>query len=275
MLNPNQIHLLEQYHKGLLNEEELKEVESWLKDADFKAEAEAYFQLLDGFAALELEAFGEKLHTWEAKYQEQEQTTAKSAGGLIVFLRKYRMAVAAAIILLMMPLGYLAMQSTNNTDRLFADNFTHYKAFTLTTRAVTPAGGEKDAKELTLQVLLNQGINAYNARKYPEAIDFLNRYLEVTEDEKNTEEVHLYLAISQLAEGNTEEAKQLLEPLSKSAESRAVQNAADWYLALTLIKNKEAKPAKKQLKKIARSKKHRYQQKAETLLPKLKHYIKD
>lgn len=273
MLNQNQIHTLEQYHKGLLNAQDQAEVESWLEDPEFKAEAENYFQLFKGFAALELEAFGEKLQTWEAKHQQKEKEEKPS--GMIVFFRKYRLVVAAAVILLMMPLGYWAFQSNNSTDQLFADNFTHFKAVSFAKRAVTPAGTEKEALEFTRQLRLNEGINAYNAKDYAKAIEQLTTYLSLVEAETKVDETRLYLAISYLVEEQADKAQPIFEDLAKNAKSRRTHEAADWYLALTLIKNEEARPAKKMLRKISRKSKHDYQDKAKALLPQLERYLKN
>lgn len=273
MLNQNQIHTLEQYHKGLLNAQDQAEVESWLEEPEFNAEAENYFQLFKGFAALELEAFGEKLQTWEAKHQQEE--SEKKPSGMIVFFRKYRLAVAAAVILLMMPLGYWAFQSNQtNPDQLFADNFTHFKAVSFAKRAVTPAGTEKEALEFTRQLRLNEGINAYNAKDYQKAIEQLTTYLSLVEREDKADEARLYIAISYLVEEQSDKAQPIFEDLAENAKSSRTKEAADWYLALTLIKNKEARPAKKMLRKMARNAKHDYQDKAKALLPELERYLK-
>jgi hypothetical protein len=48
--------------------------------------------------------------------------------------------------------------------------------------------------------------------------------------------------------------------------------ASEWYIALTQIKEKNIKDAKKGLKKIANAKKHRYKNNAAALIPKLEQY---
>ena len=287
MLTPKQIHDIEYYHAGLLDQSQQESLErSWLADATLHKQVKLYFELLDGFRGLELEAFDLKLQTWEEKHRQKDALLNQQDKKVIPiqksFLKRYRVAAAAVILVLLMPLGYyiaLSSSEKGSVDQLFAANFTHYKAFSLTTRTAgkLPDSGytESQRDEIANQVILSKGIAAYNEQNYEEAIEHLNEYLETATNEQNVNEVRFYLAVSQLATGDIANAKPSLAKLSKNSSSKSYRDAADWYHALTFLKAKESKKARKELRKIARKTDHKYQEKARSILPKLDNYIKE
>jgi TolA-binding protein len=235
-----------------------------------------------------LGAFENQIQSWEQKYKEEKQATPLVVSSkketktisMTSFITKYRFAAAAVVFVLFLPLGYIAFQqfSGQNSEQLYASNFEHYASFNVVTRAGQPAPGTgedpKKQQEIAMQVLLNQGINAYNAHEYKEATTHLTNYLKVANDDKNLDEVQFYLAIAQLATNDINSAKTIFETLVENSKIKSYKDGSEWYLALALLKENDVKGSVKMLKQIAGKPKHRYQEKAEKLLPKVKNLNK-
>lgn len=279
MLKPEQIQLLEDYKAGFLSPEGCLAVEqNILADSDLGQEAMAYLELFDGFKGLELEAFEQCLHTWESKYKEEATTAIPVAKvvPIVRFFSKYRFAVAAVILVLLMPLGYYIVQGVGSSEEaLFASNFEPYKPFIDTkTRALQPTNSADpvEAAKIARALLLAEGIDAYNRKKYTVAIQHLSQFLEIAPIDENLDEVRVYLGVANLIEDNTTAAKQIFEEVLTNGKTSIYLDASEWYMALTLLKEKDTKQAKKALQKIANAKKHRYKHNASKLLPKLEQY---
>jgi len=290
MLTTEQIQQIELYYADMLSPAERAELEHTVfLDPELKIEAEGIIDILDGFAALELDTFENQLQSWEQKYDTQKHKETPQETPLLVsskketktismtaFITKHRFAAAAVLFMLFLPLGYIAFQqfSGPSIEQIYASNFEHYNSFNVVTRAAQPApsAGEdpKKQQEIAMQVLLNQGINAYNAHAYKEATTHLSNYLKVANDEKNLDEVQFYLAISQLYDNSITSAKTIFESLVENSKIKSYKDGSEWYLALALLKENNVKGSVKMLKQIAGKPKHRYQEKAEKLLPQVK-----
>src|SRR5690606_26425577 len=102
----------------------------------------------------------------------------------------------------------------------------------------------------------------------------LSEFLSIANQEENLEEVRVYLGVSYLIENNTKDAKYIFDEVIKEGVLPQFIQASEWYMALTLLKEKDAKQARKALQKIANDKSHKYKDDAAKLLPKLTQYIK-
>ena len=281
MLKQEQIQLLEDYHASLLSTELQLEVEQTiLADNVLGKEAADYLEILDGFKGLELEAFGLCLQSWEAKHKEETLVatapTAVKEVKVVNLFTRYRFAIAAAIIVMLMPLGYYMIQGSVAAEvDLFATNFEPYKPLIdIKTRAPQPTNSADpaEAEKIARTMLLTEGVDAYNAKQYQQAIENLSQFILVATEDENLDEVRIYLGISYLIKNNADQAKQLFGEVLKDGKTGMYIDAAEWYIALTLLKEKDMQQAKRALKKIANAKKHRYKDNAAKLIPKLEQY---
>lgn len=304
MLTQNQLEQLERYMQGELQHDERLAWEDQLEsDEMFRQVVEDYTDILIGLDALHLEQFEANLHTWEAKFQEEtsselaptrEITLPRTQSQVDPVVKTIPMAnrwkrytaVAAAVMALALPAGWYLTQNHTPADAnaLFADNFradvlNEGELFLMLNRSADPLSTENtdsaqhaadNIAELP-SVILEQGINAYNAQNYQEAIQQFNSFLKVGDTRPHSiPEVKFYLAVSYLASNQAGEAKTLLQELVNTNKNHTFGEEADWYLALTLLKLKETDNATKLLQQIAdSSNNHAFQTKATTLLKKL------
>lgn len=305
MLTQNQLEQLERYMQGELQDDERLAWEDQLQsDEAFREVVEDYTDILIGFDALHLEQFEANLQSWEANYQNEMQTEiaaelspipaktqlhTEPAARVIPMASRWKRytAAAAAVVALALPVGWYITQNQApaDTNALFADNFradvlNEGELFLMINRNVTLPSPENtdtnaSASEIPAaslpSVILERGINAYNAQDYQEAIQQFNAFLKVGDTRPNAiPEVKFYLAVSYLANNQAPEARTLLQELVNTTKNHTFGEEADWYLALTLLKLKETDNATKLLQQIAdTSSNHAFQAKAATLLKKL------
>jgi hypothetical protein len=172
-----------------------------------------------------------------------------------------------------------------NPEELFASNFTHYKAMDKTLRKGTSEvipptasvehslSGESEASTAIAKPqprylqILESAIRSYNEQKYAEAVAGFEQYLAI-EGVSQTEDILFYLAVSYL--GNSQNAKAIELFKDLSTKNHSMQPAAQWYLALSLLKDKQVAQAKKILLDIEKDSEHFYQSKAKAMLEKMK-----
>ena len=98
------------------------------------------------------------------------------------FVFRNRLAAAAVILVLMLPLSYMLFQnlSSSKSDQLFAANADHYTAIQMNTRS-----GTGDAPD-PFQDVKDKGIVSYNEKKYDEALKHLKEYYSKTDEKHKT-----------------------------------------------------------------------------------------
>jgi tetratricopeptide (TPR) repeat protein len=281
MLDPNDINKLNDYSYNKSSKEDRKGLEKQMKEnPDFEKEASFFFKLFRGFKALEVEKLNSNIQKWEEKHQQ----TATSSDTRIISMTFIKYAVAAAVILACLPLGYNYLNSGMTADEIFASNFAHSNAINYTNsrgggsaedpmldenavamseeeRAEAEALRLKNALEqATVAAVLNKGINAYNNHNYTDATKYFEAYM-TTADAKDKDEVEFYLAVSYLAEGDAAKAKPMFEKMTKVG-TKNRKFDAEWYLVLTLLKDNDVELAQKKLDVIIKKPAHTHKEKA-------------
>jgi FimV-like protein len=166
-------------------------------------------------------------------------------------------AVAAIVLLSLLPLGYQFLNQKVNTEEIFAANFTTEKIYTFKNQRNSEGNKPRTPEELETaksQETLSKATLSYNKKRYPEAINLFNSYLASSTKIKNKSTVELYLAKAYLADNKTFKAKETLELIIKEGKT-SIKQDAEWYLVLTLIKENNVEQAKKGLNEILLSKK--------------------
>jgi hypothetical protein len=269
MLTQEQIEKLERYHKGILSDNEKVELErEVLENPELKEEAFGLLDLYKGFNAIQLENFKADVDNWEKESRSEKTITDKKEAKVVsigFYLSRYKYLAAAVILLLMLPAGYLLYQNmgSSKTDKLFADNATHYSALDLKTRSMTA-----DAND-PLEAIKEKGINSYNKEQYQDALNYLNEYYSKASENYKTSDLKLYLALSNLFSNKSNEAVTFLTEIISKENSGNYKEVAQWYLALAYLKLMKISESTDLLKKISETPTHAYQAKAKTLLPEL------
>lgn len=159
------------------------------------------------------------------------------------------MAVAAIITLVLVPAIYLFNGQKPTSEELFLSYYEPYDEL-ITTR------GNVDS----LNLLLFDGMEAYNQGAYQECSDLLASFLEVNPE---AYKVFLYLAIAQLELNLKEQAE---VNFLKAQEDPVFKQQAEWYQALSYLKFSETQKAIVILETIVNSKKHYRKNEAGRLL---------
>lgn len=165
-------------------------------------------------------------------------------------LSKY--AVAAIVLLSLLPLGYQFLNQKMSAEEIFAANFTTEKVLDFKNQRSFEESKKKTPEELEMaknMITRSKAIMSYNEKKYSEAINLFNSYLASTKDVQNKSQIELYLAKSYLADNKTIEAKKTLTNIIKEGK-KSIKQDAEWYLVLTLIKENNVEQAKKGLNEI-------------------------
>ncbi|MCP4441888.1 MAG: hypothetical protein GY810_23520 [Aureispira sp.] len=295
MLNPKQINDLEKYSNRCLSKEDKRKIEQQMQsDADYKQEAKTYLDIFGGFNGLAVDKVKSDIDGWEQKHKNQ-------VGRVIPMRRNFmRYAAAAAIILLMVPLGYIGLQNVepeSSNDLYVAyfspstadimdmtsrtgtmnpmdaiDNTDETTEETPSTATATEKTTEDDIDAEGLKLTLGKGIKAYNDKNYKDASKYFSAYVDGSTQAQTTE-VKLYLGIALLAENQVDRAEPYFKDLVKNA---GLKEEAEWYLALTYLRGNKIPKAKKTLSRIINQKpEHPFQEKAQALKDKIaKHNLK-
>ncbi|MEZ4851393.1 MAG: hypothetical protein R3B93_22820 [Bacteroidia bacterium] len=241
---------VQKYADNLLSKEEREEFDRRIReDKTFAKQVEDYSFLLEGLNALGVEAFEAKVRQWEKEYKTQSfQRPIRKLyqGGL----RRYY-AVAAVIIMLIFPLGFLYLNQMNqySGEELYAQNFEPYQDL-LSDRDASGQGDED----------LLKAMEYYNNGFYENAVILLEAYVAIHPDEPLP---GLYLGISYLETGQIDKAMKHFEFTSQDPDLREM---AEWYTALALVKAERMDEAKTILAKIANSEIHYRRTKAKDIL---------
>lgn len=308
MLDPTQIDRIEAYHKGRLSPTSKAKIQDEMQnDPVLLEEVEIYGDIFDGFAALEAEHCVQQVATFEKKYQKHDITLSYSdpnkkrqTGTMITLFKKY--GVAAILLLLAIPLSIVLFQMNGNgmnSDSLYAEGFsiatpplywtgnrespdvselmgdpdeTDPDADPASDEIEVISGEKLSAEELKAKAVLSSGVNAYNKKDYTNAIKIFKEYLKEKPSNRKVfaqaNEIKFYMAVAHMANNDFAQAEALLKELTKA--NNTMQQNAEWYLALNMLKKGEIKPAKKAFKKISKKgESHPFATKATVLLEKM------
>lgn len=165
-------------------------------------------------------------------------------------LSKY--AVAAIVLLSLLPLGYQFLNQKMSAEEIFAANFTTERILDFKNQRSSEESKKSTPEDLKIAKSMatrSKAIISYNGKKYSEAINLFNSYLASSKNVQNKSQIELYLAKAYLAENKTVEAKNILSTIIKEGK-KSIKEDAEWYLVLTLIKENNVEQAKKGLNEI-------------------------
>lgn len=215
--------LIEKYFSNKLSDEEFGQLEQLLEQDD---------QLRDEFYH-ELEvrrAIAHEKHSdLKKRFQELDHNTKK----------KTRWIPYAAAIALLMAIGSFIYSLPPDHQELYSENFEAYP------NVISPTTRSETAQETNETA----AFELYEAGKYSEAAGaFGNIY------EKEPKDYLLfYKGVSLLAQNQTEEGIRALESYGWEQNGSDFTAAANWYLGLAHLKQKQVDQAKLFLKKVATS----------------------
>lgn len=236
--------LIDKFLLQSLNDDEQKEFELLMQDADFQTEL-AFRQNL--FAAAQTEGRAQlkaRLTNLENNLAAPQQT--KEAKRISMF----RLSLAAAAILLIGMLGLRFLFSQNSDNQtLVAQYFEPYP------NIIAPLHRGEAAKDT-----LSLAMSFYENKDYNKAIAMLKQL-------KRQDETDFYMAQMLLSTKRYNEANNYFEALSNH-ENR-FKAAAEWYATLCSLALGKNDLAKQQLSEIAQHKNHIFYAKAKELMDKL------
>ena len=249
-MNAQDHNLLDDYFNGLLS----PEAEHALKvrvaeDAEF-GQAFALREQMEDFPrrTAQRSALAETLRSTGADFFHTAaggKATAVPGMSVTVNWRRW-LAVAASIVLLAAAIWFVGSPATQPTYEQYA----MHAPLALTKRGAAEASA-------------SEAEAAFNAGKYAEALRALDR-LQAEQPDNIT--ASLYRAICLIETGSTREARVLLEPVA--AGNSAIRTEAQWYIALSYLKEKDTARCRAALEQIDPGGDHSEQ--AQSLLKALK-----
>jgi len=283
-MNPDEqrLEMILRYLRDELNEEDREQVEYQMKiDPSFRAEVEDYRFLIQGLQSLHGEKILGSIQNWETSHRtssrqrkspppvEEPPKPKQDDNAVFPTIRTLRYyAVAAVILILILPLGYMLYQiitdnPTNN--ELFTANFEPYEDWQDAPRGPLPPEwtSEDSLKHMIKDSLRQTGLKYYNAGAYKEAIEHLQQYLEVSTAEGDPQE-QFYLGVALLANEQAVEAEIPLVS-ARYEESGLFAEQSEWYLALTYLKLGDSHKLRETLDAIIEKEDHSFRKKAKKL----------
>lgn len=229
MNSEEKAHIEEQiikYFNGELSTEEMSELER-LRAEDLGVE-----QLFDFNRALYngIQSAGRSMLKEQLSQIDEELPPIPSGSNNIMFW--LRLGVAATITLL--ATVWFLQPRTHPTNSDLFDKY--YKDFEILSTGTTRGTD-------SLPSAMNKAILAYASQDYPLAISLFSETIEFSSQNEN-----IYLALSYLVTDEPERAIQILEGYINNGGN--LRNDAQWYLALSLLKNDQIIRAKAVLKEV-------------------------
>jgi len=221
--------LIQKYIQGILNEAEQTQFEALLKnDLDFAKKVAQHKNVHEAIKANEKDQLKSHLQQLEAQQNETSKNTSR---------RNIRLAIAIVLLLFFGLIGNYIIQQANSHETLYT---TYFEPYPNALQPVTRGQGNDS--------MLSKATEAYEAKKYEEAIEAFDTIL-ASQESKNVE-VLFYKAMSLLNLGKETEAIAILRDI-KHAETRFTPQIY-WYGALIHIKFKEEEKALKALEYMDR-----------------------
>ena len=235
-LSDNEL-LIQHYLDGTLTGEDLQRFQQKLdQDGEFAREVEDYEMLHRGLEGIGAEMFAGEVKEWEQDFQEKPSfSPTPSKEGTRGSFQRYYYAIAAAVTLLIMVWFFWpATQPSQDPQQLFAEYYEPYGEM-IRERGDTLSG----VKELLLE-----GIEAYQRREYPIAVERLAAY---NQKRPKDHRVFMYLAISHLEMQQYAQAEQYF---SQAMQHPDYRQQAQWYQALSFMRANQLDRAMSLLQEI-------------------------
>ncbi len=238
------IALIERHIDGQLTEEEAASFSQKSADSDFAAAVQAHQLSVDAIRLAGRDRLLRVLDTAEAQFS--QITTPPQYKRLF----SIRIWATAATILLLVSVGlWLFIGRETKTERLFAENFKPYASSIGQIERSAPA---KD--------LLSRAFQHYDNHEYPQAILLFEQ---VNDENKNI--AAFYKGNTLLAEGEAVSAVPIFESLTNQV-SFVFKEQAEWYLALSFLKENRVVECLGLLHKIAQNPQHPFNKESVNLL---------
>lgn len=255
-----QIEEIRQYLSGQASEEVSQNIEAKIaSDPAFAEEVEALRFLMQGLKTLHAQDMRAQVAQWEAERKQAE--TKESSAKVIPFFQKYRYAaIAAVVLLLLLPIGKWVLQfnePAKGYDELLAEHLVEVPIPSLM------RGGNASADSLA--TWYRTGLSYYVMEQYKEAAFFLSKCSDhgSLPAGARAEDIQLFLAVSYL---QLQEAERATHTLQGMSDSGMYQGQKEWFLALSSLQAKDSSLLTTQLQDIAQDAQHPYSQKAKALL---------
>jgi len=245
-LTEAQLELIQKYLSNTLSESDQLLFDTEKKNEAFKKELLAQIELLNSIELSKDDALRDKLKSLDSSMPK----TVKLKSNRFSWLK-----VAASLAVLLVA-GLLLKQNLGgsndlSTDQLFAEYY-----------QVMPAEFNQRNQTSTLDKSFEAAMEKYQGKDYSASLDLLGKI------EPTTTKIQLYQALSHLELNNITEAQSLLSFVSKSNNYEENQNA-EWYLALSYLKQSKPTLAKETLKNIIKQPEHLFLKQATKLLEEL------
>ena len=247
-LEEKELELIEQYLDGKLKGADLELFDEKLQtDHQFALEVTGYRNTIESIDAYGRDLFSESIAGWEEELEE----SAKEKEVKIVPFKRY-VAIAATLLLLLIPAAYLIFFYQSQESRLFAQHFQPYEN-------ITNVRSDDRSNEL-----LQQGMTAYDSKAYRQAIELLNEYVHANQSDATA---IFYLGEAYLANDQPEQAETQYLAVVENGDNVFVE-IAQWHLALTYLKQDKTEQLQELLQSIKGAPGHTYSQEAEELVTK-------
>lgn len=224
-LSENDIEIIEKYLDQDLSPEELVIFETKLSVPEFVAELELQKTALVALKAKDKASLKEELKQLHLKVKENQETPSPKS-----FSIKY-WAAAAVFLLFAVAIGFYLNQQ-RSTQELYMAYYQPYPA--------DPMIRGSDTN------LFNEAMNAYRSKNYPNSIQ---KFEETLQQHQDSVRLHLFLGNSYLNQGQFELAEKSFKVAAQSQDVFIKQHA-QWYLALTYLKDKETASAIETLNRL-------------------------
>jgi tetratricopeptide (TPR) repeat protein len=179
--------------------------------------------------------------------------TTKISNKVIKFGR-FRWVAAAAIFALIAVLCFI--EPASNHEQVFDNNFIAFEDkvseeidLMLSTRSVG------DDESHAFLRMIREGMEHYNKKEYDQAIPIFEEYLEKNTVASDYNQIKFYLAVSFLAQNETEKSAKIFENLAQ-LDGEEIQEDSKWYLSLAYARIGKKAEAKAQLEELASSEKY-------------------
>ncbi|MDH3710432.1 MAG: hypothetical protein OER04_11115 [Cyclobacteriaceae bacterium] len=229
--------LIEAYLQHRLDTYKTLQIEKRIKeDSKFAQKVKDYRNIMEGMASFDEEEFKSELEGWE---DEDPYSKPKFTWW----------PMAAVIVALAVVVGYwLVPSGQTDTNDLFAAHFQPYDDII-------------HSRDIDDSAILNQAFSFYNKGQFDSAAQNFAYYLEVIPDRS----IEFYRGVSLLAANAGTESLPIFERLSND-NGFLLQDPAQWYYGLNLLKEGESEQAEIVISKIAKHEGHDFQAQAQKIL---------
>ena len=249
---------IEAYVNGSLTGEELRSFESEIKNnPKIKEEVRLYKEMDKAIVMQDIAEMKNRISlVREGMKNDKFMRLRQSLNPFVVLRNSPKLAYAASLLVILgvVSLLYFTLKTTPSEKQLFAAYFSPY-----------PAGVVERSSD-TADTLFVNAMTAYNKNNFQQAILLLEQ---VETSDTTGMAVDLYLGISFLETGNLKNASKRFRKIL-SSKDHVFKEQAQWYLCLTLLKQKKDKEEVRPLLRQLINEKGDYTQQAREMMRKLR-----